>query len=305
MSNLGAQISYYLDYCLYQKKLDTKTVKAYRIDLEQFKVASEQEDEPLSKYSITNYIQILHRKYKPKTVKRKIACIRAFINYLEFDEQIDTNPIKKIRLEFREPITLPKALPLKTVNSLLRVAHRRLEKQKTLYQSNMALRNVAVLELLFATGLRVSELSSIHAKDIDLKNGFVKVWGKGAKERIIFLSNQETLSALKKYREAFSPQIESTGWFFVNRLGMKLSEQSVRDIVSSSAEQAMIDEHITPHMLRHSFATLMLEEDVDIRYIQSMLGHSSIKTTEIYTHTSLSKQKSIMRKKHPRNRFSI
>ena len=305
MSTLETQITHYLNYCRYQKKLDEKTLKAYRIDLSQFSTFSAMESEPLSKPCIIEYIQNLHQRFKPKSVKRKIACIRAFINYLEFDEQIETNPINKIRLEFREPTILPKALPLKAVQKLLHVAHSALEKQKTSYGHNMALRNVAVLELLFATGMRVSELSSIHAKDIDLKNGFVKVWGKGAKERIVFISNKETLSILRDYKSVFRSKIEATGWFFINRFGKRLSEQSIRDVVSTHAELASIEEHVTPHMLRHSFATLMLEEDVDIRYIQSILGHTSIKTTQIYTHTSLSKQRSIMRKKHPRNRISV
>jgi integrase/recombinase XerD len=285
MNNLAKQISHYLNYCQYQKKLDGKTVKAYRIDLSQFMTSLENEDEPLSKPRIIQYIQTLHQSYKPKTVKRKIACIRAFINYLEFDEQIGTNPINKIRLEFREPIILPKALPLNVIQKLLHVAHKAVEKQKTPYGISMALRNAAVLELLFATGLRVSELSSIHTKDIDLKNGFVKVWGKGAKERMLFISNKETLSALQGYKTAFCDQIQKTGWFFVNRFGKRLSEQSIRDVVKSYAELASIEERVTPHTLRHSFATLMLEEDVDIRYIQSILGHASIKTTQIYTHT--------------------
>ena len=305
MSNLTTQINSYLAYCEYQKKLDEKTLKAYRIDLAQFAEFSGQETEPLTKICISRYIQALHEKYKPKTVKRKIACIRAFVNYLEFDEQIDTNPINKIRLEFREPTMLPKSLPLKTISKLLKAAHRSLDGNQSPFQHNMSLRNIAVLELLFATGLRVSELCSIRASDIDLKSGYVKVQGKGAKERIVFISNQETLLALRQYKVTFSPHIESTGWFFINRLGRRLTEQSVRDTILFYSKLAKISEHITPHMLRHSFATLMLEEDVDIRYIQSILGHSSISTTQIYTHVSLGKQRSIMRKKHPRNRIAI
>lgn len=304
MNKLTEQINYYLDYCQYQKKLNEKTIKAYRIDLTQFAAFGKATSDPLTKACISQYIQALHQKYKPKTAKRKIACIRAFINYMEFDEQIETNPISKIRIEFREPTTLPKSLPLKTIGKLLQTAHRSLGKKQSTFQQNTGLRNIAVLELLFATGLRVSELCSIGSKDIDLKNGFVKVWGKGAKERIIFISNQETLSALRQYRSTFAHQIENTGCFFINRLGHKLNEQSVRDIIRSYAKLAKIAEHITPHMIRHSFATLMLEEDVDIRYIQSILGHSSISTTQIYTHVSLGKQRNIMRKKHPRNRIS-
>lgn len=305
MTSLVTQINYYLDYCQYQKKLNEKTIKAYRIDLTQFAVFSEQIPDPLTKACISQYILILHQKYKPKTVKRKIACIRAFVNYLEFDEQIDKNPINKIRLEFCEPVILPKSLPLNTIRKLLQVAHHSLRNNQPNIQYNVKLRNVAVLELLFATGLRVSELCSISSKDIDLKNGFVKVQGKGARERIVFIGNQETLSVLRQYRDVFSKQIAINGCFFINRLGRRLTEQSVRDMIKVYTKLAKIPENITPHMLRHSFATLMLEEDVDIRYIQNILGHSSITTTQIYTHVSLGKQRSIMRKKHPRNRISI
>ena len=305
MNNLNTQIGHYLNYCQFQKQLNEKTIKAYSIDLSQFAERFKQEPDPLTKRCISHYIELLHKKYKPKTVKRKIACIRAFINYLEFDEQIEINPISKIQLKFREPAILPKALPLKTINKLLKTAHRSLDKKQSEFQYNMKLRNIAVLELMFATGLRVSELCAIQSNEIDLKNGFVKVYGKGARERIIFISNHETLAALRKYKAAFLCEIKGTGWFFLNRFGSKLSEQSVRDMIQSYAKTANIPEHITPHMIRHSFATLMLEEDVDIRYIQNILGHSSIVTTQIYTHVSLNKQKSIMKKKHPRNKILI
>jgi len=305
MENLKSKVDYYLTNCSYQKKLSEKTIKAYRIDLTQFEVFSEIYEKPFTKNCITQFILGLHQKYKPKTVKRKIASIRAFINFLAFDDQIDENPIGKMHLVFREPLILPKALPLRTIHKLLRTAYVSLYEKHSERQYKLKLRNIAVLELLFAAGLRVSELCSIKHPDIDLKNGFVKVYGKGARERIVFISNQEALSALRKYKNAFSRQIKDKGWFFINRLGNKLQEQSVRDTILSYAKTAKIAEHVTPHMIRHSFATLMLEEDVDIRYIQDILGHSSITTTQIYTHVSLGKQRSIMRKKHPRNKIPM
>jgi len=305
MNDLHKQIVEYLNYCQLQKMLSNKTIKAYRIDLKQFDEFFKDESNPLTKDLLIKYIQTLHLKYKAKTAKRKIACIRAFINYLDFDEQISYNPINKIHLGFREPITLPKSLPLSTIKKLLQEAHQSSVRNPTLLQQNSKLRNIAVLELLFATGLRVSELCSITPVDIDLQNGFIKVQGKGARERIVFISNPETLTSLRVYQKAFEQKIVSSDYFFINRLGHPLSEQSVRSMILSVAKQANIEEHITPHMLRHSFATLMLEEDVDIRYIQSILGHSSITTTQIYTHVSLSKQKNIMINKHPRNRFTL
>ena len=305
MNHLQSQIEGYLNYCQNQKRLSSKTIKAYQIDLKQFEHYTLAGYEPLSKNSILNYLQVLHNQYKPKSVKRKIAVIKAFINYLSFEDQIESNPIDKIRLDFREPKVLPKVLPLNAVRKLLRQAHKLLEESQSHFQYISYLRNWAILELLFSTGLRVSELCSITPYDMDLKTGFVKVQGKGAKERIIFISNTETLSALRQYRKELSVQINESGYLFINRIGKRFSEQSVRSMINDYAQMAKIPEHVTPHMLRHSFATLMLEEDVDIRYIQTILGHSSISTTQIYTHVSLGKQRSIMKKKHPRNRITI
>ena len=132
--------------------------------------------------------------------------------------------------------------------------------------------------------MRISELCSLKPSDIDLESNNILIYGKGAKERVIQIGNQEVIAALKLYKEAFGNDIDSCGYFFVNRLQHKLSDQSVRFMINHYAELAGISQHITPHMFRHSFATLLLEQDVDIRYIQRMLGHSSISTTEIYTH---------------------
>lgn len=305
MNTLFKEIEDYLQYCQYQKKLNQKTLKAYRIDLIQFYSNVKKAAEPLSKTCIMEYIRNLHVLYKPKSAKRKIASLKVFINYLEFEEIITYNPLDKLRLEFKEPKTLPRALSLKTIKKLLIAVHHANSVAETDSQKRLTTRDVAVLELLFATGLRVSELCGISKLDIDLRDGWVKVQGKGAKERLVFIANSEVLSALRQYRKLFLKEIDSEQCFFINRRGKKLSEQSVREMIRKYANNAKIVEHITPHMIRHSFATLMLEEDVDIRYIQSILGHSSITTTQIYTHVTLAKQKRIIRKKHPRNKVLI
>ncbi len=171
------------------------------------------------------------------------------------------------------------------------------------YKSN--LRDIAVLELLFATGMRVSELCSISTETINMNNGTIRIYGKGAKERIIQIGNPDVRAAVKRYYVAFSEQIQGTGWLFVNRQGNHLSDHSVRNMINGYATRAGIEQHITPHMFRHSFATLLLEEDVDIRYIQQLLGHSSITTTQIYTHVTSKKQRDILTTKHPRNKITI
>lgn len=153
--------------------------------------------------------------------------------------------------------------------------------------------------------MRISELCSLKPSDIDLENKTVLIYGKGARERILQLGNPEVLSALTAYQDTFREDITCCGYFFVNKLKHKLSDQSVRFMINRYAKLAGIEQHITPHMFRHSFATLLLEQDVDIRYIQKMLGHSSISTTEIYTHVSNNKQKDILMNKHPRNLMKV
>ena len=138
-----------------------------------------------------------------------------------------------------------------------------------------------------------------------MENHSLLIWGKGAKERILQIGNPDVILALSAYIESFQTQIQQSGWLFVNRLGNRLSEQSVRLMINKYVELADIPMHITPHMFRHSFATLLLEADVDIRYIQRMLGHSSITTTEIYTSVSMHKQKAILTEKHPRNEMKV
>ena len=138
-----------------------------------------------------------------------------------------------------------------------------------------------------------------------MENSTVLIYGKGAKERILQIGNLGVIAALTLYQETFQDDIAKCGYFFVNKLKRKLSDQSVRFMINKYAGLAGIKQHITPHMFRHSFATLLLEQDVDIRYIQKMLGHSSISTTEIYTHVSNNKQKNILMNKHPRNLMDI
>lgn len=172
-------------------------------------------------------------------------------------------------------------------------------------QLQVAFRNAAVIELLFATGARVGEISSIKPTDINLANGQVKLFGKGSKERIISIQNTDVINTLKEYVDMYNDKIKESDFMFVNKLGQRLTEQSIRNMINNYAAQCGVSIHITPHMFRHSFATLLLEEDVDIRYIQKMLGHSSITTSQIYTHVSLSKQSQILKTKHPRNKIVI
>jgi len=304
MNTLKQAIENYLSYCTHQKKLSPKSIKAYAIDLGQLRRHAASEAVP-AKAELSAFIAHLHKTFLPRTAKRKIASVRAFLNYLEFEEIIPENPMKKIKTKFQIPQTLPKTIPLAVIENVLRAVYRELEQAKTTCALNTALRNAAIIELLFATGLRVSELCSLNAQHIDFGNGSIRIMGKGAKERILQVGNPEVLAILQRYAEENGAHIRKNGYFFLNRLSSRLSEQSVRFLIKRLCAKAEVGRNITPHMFRHSFATLLLEEDVDIRYIQRMLGHSSILTTQIYTHVTVEKQRQILTLKHPRNRITV
>lgn len=304
--NITVEIQKYLQFCAQRKNLDHKTIKSYSIDLRQFtNFVIENNLLWISKNSIENYIDSLHNTLKPKSVKRKIASLKAFFHYLEVEEIIEINPFHKIQIKYKEPFILPKTIPLKTIEKIMNYAYMVRKSQTTSYGRKTALRNVLIFELLFATGMRISELCSLTNKQINFSDYIIKIYGKGSKERLIQICNKNVQNLMDEYRREFDFELKNYDYFFINRLCNRLSEQSVRNMINSYSKGAGVSIHITPHMFRHSFATLLLEEDVDIRYIQQMLGHSSITTTQIYTHTSINKQKNILSAKHPRNKLEI
>ncbi|MDE6213897.1 MAG: site-specific integrase, partial [Lachnospiraceae bacterium] len=201
MNTVNECIKNYLEYCNAQKRLDEKTLKAYRIDLRQF---SEQNPytaiAEITSESLEQYIARLHTQYKPKTVKRKIASIKAFFHYLEYREIIDRNPFSKIIIRFREPVILPKTIPLHTVETFLSTIYKQRKNARTLYQRRNALRDAAIAELLFATGIRISELCSLKVRDVNLYDGTILIYGKGDKERRIQVGNESVIHILTEYK---------------------------------------------------------------------------------------------------------
>ena len=306
MDNLQQLVKKYLKYCQNQKRLDEKTLRAYQIDLAQFCESMQSRSlVEITSETLEDFFADLHQKYKPKTVRRKIASLRALFHYFEYKDLILQNPFNKIQIKFRDPILLPKTIPLHSVEVFLSSIYKQISSAKTTYQRKNALRDAAVIELLFATGMRISELCSLRIGSVDLCDKTILIYGKGSKERKVQVGNDDVICILRKYKEAFEDEIQSCSYFFANQSGRKLSEQSVRRMINRYTTLADIDLHITPHMFRHTFATSLLEADVDIRYIQEILGHSSITVTEIYTHVAMAKQKDILTTKHPRKDFQI
>ncbi|RXJ98141.1 integrase [Arcobacter sp. CECT 8989] len=301
----------FLFHCQFEKNLNPKTLSAYTIDIEQFKSFKDimsMNINDVNKDILKEYIQHLYTKdLKPKSIKRKLATLKAFFTYLEFEEIILVSPFRKMRVSIKENKTLPKTIDLQNIRKLFKYIY----KIKTNFQDierysyKALVRDIAVLELLFATGLRVSEVSNIKYNDINLSTGNLKVLGKGGKERTIQICEAEVKTSLKEYVNLFNDEIYKNKWFFINRLGNKYSEYSISNMIKKYQQAANVQQHLTPHMFRHSFATMLLEEGVDIRYIQGMLGHSSISTTQIYTQINMKQQRKILSTKHPRRNLQF
>lgn len=301
----------FIFHCQFEKNLSKKTIYAYNGDIEQFSehlvVSNVALDNVcnIDKTILRNYLQSISL-FKPKTVKRKIATLKALFNFLEYEDLIPVSPFRKMRVCIKEPLVLPKSMSIDEVKQILNLLYDKeslLSSNKKSFGYTSLIRDIAIVEVLFGTGIRVSELCNLKASDFDLNNGHIIVNGKGSKERIIQICNEESLAVIRKYVHLFEKQINESGYFFINRLRKPISEQSVRFMVKRYSKLAGIEKNITPHTFRHTFATLLLEESVDIKYIQHLLGHSSIITTQIYTHVNRKKQEQILSQFHPRNSY--
>lgn len=305
---IPAAINEFLLYCRIEKNLSPKTLKAYKIDLTQLSTFLQKRKriEEITRYDLREYLASLGR-FKPKSIRRKIASAKTLFNYLEFEDKISINPFRKMRVSIKEDKKLPSVMSVKEIAKILQKAYTQNPRAKEgSYAYFEALRNSIVIELLFNTGARVSEIAGLKLEHIHLESGGILIKGKGKKERLIHICNQEPVALLKKYHALIRNKISaSEGYFLINRLNKKLSDQSIRNIVKQLVAKAGINRRITPHVFRHSFATLLLEKDVDIRIIQNLLGHSSIMITELYTHVNRAKQKQILRAKHPRKDILI
>ena len=311
METTKDSIENFLFHCRYEKRLSPKTLIAYKIDLNQFENFIAAKNiylfSEINRNTLKEFIQKLQEKYKVRSAKRKIACIKALFNHLEYENEDFINPFRKIKLKIKEPFQIPKAMSFSEINKIFLsiYALKKGFNNKDTFSYKSLIRDIAILELLFATGIRVSELTNLGSDNVDLTEGQITVLGKGNKERILQICNKEVLESLKGYKNLFSEEIKDNGYFFVNRWHKRISDQSVRIIVKKYTERSNIEKHITPHTFRHTFATTLLDEGVDIKYIQNLLGHSSILTTQIYTHVSTVKQKKILTEMHPRNRLII
>ena len=303
--NLENLVDEYLNVCEKQNNLNYKTIKSYKIDLKQYIAFVGKEEDYYRKDILCKYIEMLHiRGYSMKTVKRKIATLKAFFSYLTYEDILEYNPFVKIRLRLKEPIILPKTIPIGYLENLFKYLYdERDSVNKNTHKYKFLSRDIVILEILISTGIRISELCDLRREHISYSEKTIRIYGKGDKERILPVYNENLWKEIKQYEELFGVKINE--YFFVNRINNKLSDQSVRNMIKKNCKNVCVPINITPHMFRHTFATLLLENDVDSRHIQQILGHSSITTTQIYTNITSNKKIEIMKYKNPRLKISM
>nr|WP_319490986.1 tyrosine-type recombinase/integrase [uncultured Desulfobacter sp.] len=299
----------FLFHCKYEKNLSPKTLTAYEIDMDQFKVFCTTDTDltqidKIDKNILKQYLESISSKFKPKTLKRKLASLKAFFNHLQFEDEIAVNPFNKVRIKIKEGKKIPRTIEPRIIKKLYQYLYERKDAlEKGSYAYGVIVRDIAVIELLFSTGLRVAELSHLKLTAMDLNKSTIRIVGKGNRERIIPICNTETKEAIDCYFRYFRKRIQNSDYFFINRFDRRFSEQSIRFMIKKYIKCINIDTNITPHMFRHSLATMLLENEVDLRYIQDLLGHSSISTTQIYLSVNKKKQRNILTKRHPRKKI--
>ncbi|MCM3797247.1 site-specific tyrosine recombinase XerD [Caldibacillus thermoamylovorans] len=289
----------FLHYLIVEKGLAENTIQSYRRDISAYLIFIEKKLQitdinHVTRVHIMQFLSCLKDEGKSaRTIARHIASIRSFHHFLILDKIVDHDPTVHIETPHPE-LKLPKVLNTDEVDTLLNTPD---------LTTTLGLRDKAMLELMYATGMRVSELVNLNINDVHLSLGFVRCLGKGNKERIIPIGKMAT-EALKEYLEKARPKLinqkNKTDSLFMNHHGQRLSRQGFWKILKQIAVKAGIEKELTPHTLRHSFATHLLENGADLRSVQELLGHSDISTTQIYTHVTKTRLKDVYNQFHPR-----
>jgi integrase/recombinase XerD len=305
---MHTEIQQFLTYKKNYHNLSNRTIKAYQSDLTILQDYCCEHELPLIQ-GILQLMETLHHSQdlKPTSLKRKMVTYRMFYRFLVTKKKIEPDAeFEQYRANYIIPKKMPKTLKIREINQLLHHMYQRLTKPATsLYQQRNCIRDIALLELLISTGIRISEASSINLTDYDQLENSLLIYGKNRKERMIYLSSSETRQALLTYlaiREQFSPKDQS---FFVNKYGTRLSIYGIENIFRKYLHLAKIETKATPHYLRHTFATELLNNGANIREVQELLGHSSIVTTQIYTEVSMERKKYVLNSYNYRNELEI
>ena len=289
----------YLHFIRVERQLADNTLASYKRDLLEYihNIANEQKlpsFDVVTRHHILSHLEVLRMNGKTaRTVSRHISSIRSFHQFLLREKISSTDPTVHLELPVIEQ-KLPKVLSIEEIERLIAAP-----------SSNkpQGVRDVAMLELLYGSGMRISELIELNLEDVHITMGFVRVFGKGGKERIIPLG-RSAVNACEKYlngaRQKLLGSAPKTDAFFINQRGKRLTRQGVWKLLKQHTEKAGIQQEMTPHVLRHSFATHLIENGADLRAVQELLGHSDISTTQIYTHISKKRLSEVYKQFHPR-----
>lgn len=287
-----------------------KTEKAYACDLEQFGhfAGGDREVESLDPDLIEAWAgELKHREYAPASIQRKMVSLRVFCHYWLRKGLLDESPFWRVKLSFGGIQQLPRALSEEEIRKLLEEARRshqeiaagEADADGHITPAFLALRNYAFLDLLFATGIRVGEAAGLTLDSFTEKGTTVKVHGKGRRPRIAFLVDPRSVDLQDTYRQARQAIAADTRALFLNAFGTPLSTQGMANVLTKLRHRAELNRHVTPHMIRHTIATLLLRNGADIRVVQEFLGHASIATTQRYTHISKQHLFDVLRDSHP------
>ncbi len=282
-------IDKFIRYLQVEKGLSPHTLRAYQKDLEIFSEFVNTSPEKIDPVEVRGFIaQQISSGLSKTTAGRRLAAVRSFFRFLHREGYVKSNPAKVINTP-RKPKTLPKFLTVDDVFNLI-------EKPEGI--GFMVARDRAILELLYSSGIRVSELSGLDMGDINLRDGLVKVKGKGKKERIVPIG-AKAIDAIRSYLIERMLLKKRDAALFLNRRGSRLTERSIRRLVVKYARMVLLDGRIGPHTLRHTFATHLLQAGADLRTIQELLGHSSLSTTQKYTHLDITHLVDVYDRAHP------
>ncbi|MBI2027634.1 MAG: site-specific tyrosine recombinase XerD [Deltaproteobacteria bacterium] len=284
----------FLNYLTVEKGFARNTLASYERDLAKYNLFCEQKKKNFSsKQTVLEFIGFLYDKnLSARSISRYLSTLRHFCKFLIQEERIKSNPLSDIEMP-RLAQKLPPVLSEEEVLKLL---------QTPCLETHLGMRDATLLEILYATGMRVSEVTCLKLASIDFQVGYLRVMGKGGKERLVPFG-EEAAAKLENYAQNIRPHFLKNiliDEVFLNRQGNHLSRQAVWQLIQRYSLKAGIMKKITPHTLRHSFATHMLDRGADLRVIQLLLGHSDISSTQIYTHVSLKKLEESYKKYHPR-----
>ena len=267
----------FLKHCEYERRLSENTISAYAQDLAEFtRRFGDRDVASISGTDLVAYADFLStsRRLAPASVKRRIACARSLFSWLARKSLVACDPFKTVDIRVRIPDRLPRCL---TSAEMVRLTRAAVASTKS---------NDLIVNLLFATGVRVSELAAVRVGDIDVQSGTIRIIGKGNRERQVFVSNPDLCDRLSAYLRTNRLQASANDHLLVSSNQRPLSPVGIRSRVKRLAVDAKISRTVTPHVVRHTSATALLEAGVDIRFVQRLLGHRSISTTQLYTHVS-------------------